>query len=249
MKTLCKSILLFSCLFIFLGVSGALAADVVRSTADPWEPFVDPNDENNGIALAIISAALATQGYEVEHKFQPWKRALNDVTNGKMDILPGTWMTEERKKVLIYSEPYAVNNIKLIKRKDDPFVYEGIESIDGMKVGTMLGYGYPDEFTESGAIMEPTNEFLFSIKKLVAGRVDFAIEDEIVGKYKISQENPELLEKIEFLTPALSNNPLHVTCGKANPKCQTIIDAFNTGLAEIKDSGKYDEIMKSYGIQ
>lgn len=243
-------------LFVVLALVllSALAAGAegkkVTAAADPWPPFVDPDNPTQGISLEIIRAALGTQGYEVEMQFIPWARAEAGVKEGEIDILPDTWMTEKRKEYLLYSEPYAANDVKFVKKKGDPFEYEGLESLTGKTVGIVRGYGYGDEFLNATNFKrEEANEPITNVKKLVLGRFDLTLEDQIVLSNLLKKKEPKLLEEVEFTKNALSSQTLSVTCGLKNPRCNEIIGAFNKGLAEIRANGKYDEIMKSYGLK
>lgn len=223
---------------------------VVTSASDPWPPFVDPDHPKLGISIELVTAAFASQGYELQHKITPWARAEEQVKRGKTDVLPNTWKTEKRTAYLSYSNPYAYNEVKFVKKKGDAFEYNGIDSLSGKKVGIMLGYGYADEFMNSASFKrEAVSDFVVNIKKLVAGRIDLSLEDEIVARNKIAKKAPELLDKIEFTKNHLSSNSLHVTCGLENPRHKEIIEAFNKGLDEIKSNGTLTAILKSYGIE
>jgi polar amino acid transport system substrate-binding protein len=41
---------------------------------------------------------------------------------------------------------------------------------------------------------------------------------------------------------------IHVTAGKANPKAQEYIQAFNRGLEIIKRNGTFDDLKQKYGL-
>ena len=137
--------------FIVLGFGVSLWAQgkALTASADPWPPFVDNNNPTDGLSLEIIRAAFQTQGYTVNMTYTPWARAEADVAKGVIDILPDTWMTEDQAKILVYSDPYAKNALKFIKRKGDPFEYTGIESLKGKEVGIIKDYGYEDTFIKS----------------------------------------------------------------------------------------------------
>jgi polar amino acid transport system substrate-binding protein len=246
-----KAILIMA--ILLLTATGSLAADkTIVAAADPWPPFIDPSAPQKGLALEIVRAAFGTQGYTVDMKYVPWANAVNSVKEGKYDILPNTWVTEERKAYLHFSEPYAVNEVKFIKLKDDSFEFNGLDSIAGKKVGTVRGYAYGDDFNNAtNFTREDANDFLTNIKKLTHAqkRIDLTLEDEIVARALITKEDPTLLEKISFTKNALSSNSLHVTCSLKNPKHKEIIEAFNTGLADIKASGEYAKILEKYGIR
>ena len=223
---------------------------MVSGASDPWPPFVDPDHPKKGISIEIVTAAFASQGYTFEHKVMPWARAEDAVKKGKVDVLPNTWFTDKRTAYLKYSEPYASNEVKFIKKKGSTFEYNGLGSLAGKKVGIMLGYGYADDFMNSKDFKrEAVSDFMANIKKLVGGRIDLSLEDEIVAKNKIAKKAPALLDKIEFTKNYLSSNSLHVTCGLENPRHDEIINAFNQGLETIKSNGTLAAILKSYGIE
>jgi polar amino acid transport system substrate-binding protein len=239
--------------FMILSVINCPAEEkTLVAAADPWPPFVDKNNPTDGLALEIIRAAYATQGYAVKMEYVPWARAENGVKEGKFDILPDTWMTEKRKAYLFYSEPYAFNKVKFIKAKGDPFEFNGLASLEGKTIGIVRDYGYGDEFLSATNFRrEEVVNIIANIKKLTADtkRIDLTLEDEIVARSVIVMENPELLEKIEFTQNSLSENALHVTSGLENPRHKEIIDAFNKGLAEIKANGTYARTLANYCIK
>jgi polar amino acid transport system substrate-binding protein len=226
--------------------SSSLYAEKITAVGDPWPPFLDPNQTSKGIIAEIATAAYATQGYELEITFVPWARAITGVKNATFDLLLGTWLTEERTEFLQFSEPYLNNSIKFIKKKGNTFDYSGLESLTGKSVGIVREYGYGDDFLSAKNFKRPEAKNLISnIRKLIAGRIDLTLEDEIVAKTIIAKEQPDLLDKIEFSNTDYSTNALYVTSGLANAKHKELIEAFNKGLAEIKKNGAYDTILSA----
>ncbi len=88
-----------------------------------------------------------------------------------------------------------------------------------------------------------------SILKVIGGRIDLTLEDEVVAKSLINKENPEALEQIEFVATPLSSNGLHVASGLKNPKHEAIIATFNKGFDTIKANGTFDDILQRNGIK
>jgi polar amino acid transport system substrate-binding protein len=225
-------------------------AMTITAAGDPYPPFGDPKNPDGGLGLEIIRAAYKTQGHEVTMEYVPWARAEAGVKNGTYDILPFTWRTDARLKVLLYSTPYAIGNVRFIKRKGDPFEFTGLASLAGKRIGVVRGYGYGDAFAASNTFeRENGNDLMTNIKKLLRERLDLTLEDEIVARSIIGNEDPKALEQIEFVKQPLSVNPLYVTAGLQNPKAQEMIGAFNKGLEIIQANGVLDRIYKKYGME
>ncbi len=231
-------------------VADEYGENVIVSVCDPWPPFVDEDSPTQGISMEIIRAAYATQGYEVVQEFMPWARAEEGVINGDYDILPDVWFTEERGEQMMFSDHYVVNEVKFIKKKGDPFEYDGLESLDGKIVATMRGYGYGDDFLNADNFERAEgDDMIQNINRVTAELVDLTIEDEIVASARMAADEPGLLDEVEFTENALSSNPLYISAGYNNPRHEEIITAFNNGLEAIKEDGTYEEILARYGIE
>lgn len=239
--------LMAACLVLLVTASQAMT---ITAAGDPYPPYGDPKNPDGGLGMEIIRAAYKTQGHEVSMEYVPWARAETGVKNGTYDIVPFTWRTDARAKVLMFSTAFAVGNVRFIKRKGDPFEFHGLDSLKGKQVGTVLGYGYGDAFIQSTAfVRENGKDLMTNIKKLLRNRVDLTLEDEIVARAAIGTEDPQALEQIEFVKTPLAVNPLYVTAGLQNPRAQEIIGAFNKGLEIIKANGTYDRIFRKYGME
>jgi len=222
---------------------------VLVAAADPWPPFADENNPSDGLSLEIIRAAFQTQGYEISILYVPWARAINGVKAGVYDILPTAWKNKDRMEFLHFSAPYLQNSIKFIKRAEDDFVYNGIESLAGKTIGVIRGYAYGQEFSKATNFKkEDANDLFTNIQKLLSDRIDLTVEDEIVAFSIIKEENPDFLSEITFLSPPLTIENLYVSVGFAHPEHEEIINAFNKGLAIIKENGVYKQIIRKYGV-
>ncbi len=243
-----KLLLASLCAVLVSGPAWAQAKKIVAA-ADPYPPFVDPANPKEGLSLEVAREAFKTQGYELEFKVVPWARAEAGLATGDYDILPDAWSTEARRKTQLFSAPYAQNDVKFIKKKGDPFEFKGLGSLKGKSVGTVRDYNYGDAFqNDPGFKREAIDSLAANVDKLLLGRLDLTLEDEIVARSVLSRKDPKLLDKIEFTENSLSSNPLYITTGISNPRAQEIIDAFNKGLAAIKKSGAYARILKGYGV-
>ena len=221
-------------------------AEVYTVAAYAWEPFIDDKRGDGGISIELVRKIMQSQGHDIKLVAMPWARSLAMLNKNKVDILPAVWFTEERTKTMLYSESYAANRLVFIKAKGSGYEFSGLPSLHGKVVGVVRDYAYDEKFLQDKAIkFSIANSLDSNVKKVISGRVDLTLDDEIAAKAIIK---PELLQKIEFTKNALSEVPLFITCNKDNPKCAAIIQAFNQGLSEMKINGSINKLFADLGL-
>jgi polar amino acid transport system substrate-binding protein len=233
---------------IMMTISSSFAA-TITAAQDPWPPYISTDKAMPGISVEILVAAMKTQGYDINFQIMPWARALDEVTKGRIDLLPATWYTQERTGYLIYSDTYMNNELSFIKRAGDNFTFSDLSSLNGKSVGIIRDYGYGNDFLAATNFNKPeANNLEANLRKLQAKHLDLTLDDKLVALsiMKMAGLNSSMFE---FATLPLSKNPLYVTSGKANPNAQQYIDAYNRGLAAIKADGTFDAILTKYGIK
>lgn len=247
MKTSIARLLPIALMAFAASSSHAAEKKTLRAVADVWQPYISKENPSGGLSSEIVKAAFATQGYDMNLEFVAWVRALSDLKSGSYDLIPDAWMSEERKKDYLFSDPYLVNEVKFLTRKGETFAFDGLKSLTGKRVGIIRGYAYSDEFTKATDFQkEEVVDFVQNVRKLVDNRIDLTLEDEITAIDSIKKSDEALLKKVEFSKSAFAKNDLYVITGKAHPKGKEIIDSFNKGLAEIKANGTYQKIMAKY---
>ena len=236
-------------LVIALLVSGTISSQTktITATSDPYPPYVDPNTVDQGISLEIVRAAFKTQDYDVNMRFSPWARALAETTDGTVDIIPHIWKTDTRMNQFLFSDPFLTQELKFIKKTSDKFEYAGLTSLTGKTIGIIRGYSYSEDFSKATNFKrEEVNTVVQNIGKMLLGRIDLTVDDEITTKMVMTKENPGQLASISFCKNILSKNDVFIVCGRNNPRSGEIIKAFNAGLKIIKKNGTYDKIVKKY---
>jgi polar amino acid transport system substrate-binding protein len=179
--------------------------------------------------------------------YLPWVRAEQRLERGGADLLINCWRTEARAKRYLFSRPFARNRLLFMQRAGESFVFAGQESLKGKTVGTIRGYGYTDAFMADTSIRrEEVTNFKDNVRKLVSGRVDLIIEDELVARTQLEQLPADLAGQVAFIEPPLVTNDLYVVAYPDNPGAQDIIRAFDAGLAAMIADGSYKALMERY---
>ncbi|MTB64733.1 ABC transporter permease subunit [Streptococcus sp. zg-86] len=214
---------------------------VSDSSFAPFE-YQGKDGKYTGIDIELIKAIAEQQGFTVTIQNPGFDAALNAVQAGQADgVIAGMTITDARKKIFDFSDAYYTSSIRLAVKKGSGI--SGYEALSGKTVGAKNGtssYSYLEEnASKYGYSVKAFDEASTMYDSLNSGSIDALMDDEAVLLYAIQQGR-------DFETPvegiATGNLGFAVKKG-SNPE---LIQMFNNGLAELVQSGKYDEIMNKY---
>lgn len=226
----------------------ALAESLTTGQED-WPPFISSQREDRGIAVALVQQILARKGHSFVFQSKPWNRTIFLTANAQQDFIVAVWWSAEREAKLFFSNPYLQNRLVFIQRAGDTFEYTNLDSLSGKRIGTVSKYAYGEEFMMAPHFSrEATDSFIKNIKKLVAGRIDLTLADQISATTQILDHDPDIMSKIRFSQRAYRENNLHFACSRLDPKCPALIDDFNTELAAMKADGSYEAFFREQGL-
>ena len=209
-----------------------------------FAPFVFQDDSNQytGIDMELIKAIAKDQGFTVEVTNPGFDAAINSVQTGQADgIIAGMSVTDARKKTFDYSEPYyTANSILAVKDSSNIKSYEELKGKTvGVKTGTASQTFLEENKSKYGYSIKTFSDAASMYDSLNTGSVAAVMDDEPVVKYAIKQ-GKKLKTPIEG-TP--SGQVAFAVKKGSNPE---LIEMFNNGLANLKESGKYQEILDKY---
>lgn len=224
-------------------------AEVLRLVADPWPPFNDLRLPNNGLATDLVSTALARAGYPATYVEVPWERAVRGLQRDNYDILINAWYSTERTSFGHYSEPYLVNRIRFLQRKGGAIDFRQLSDLYPHRIAVVRGYAYSHAFDQDRQLLKVgVSSFASGARMLHAGRVQLALEDELVARFHLKRELAELDGQLEFLPQALSENGLHILVSRRHPEHLQIAAAFDQAVATMRADGSYALIFKRHGL-
>ena len=209
-----------------------------------FAPFVFQDDSNQytGIDMELIKAIAKDQGFTVEVTNPGFDAAINSVQTGQADgIIAGMSVTDARKKTFDYSDPYyTANSILAVKDSSNIKFYEELKGKTvGVKTGTASQTFLEENKSKYGYSIKTFSDAASMYDSLNTGSVAAVMDDEPVVKYAIKQ-GKKLKTPIEG-TP--SGQVAFAVKKGSNPE---LIEMFNNGLANLKESGKYQEILDKY---
>jgi len=220
-----------TCLIILTITSRMVhAGGTLHLTNDPWPPYTSDELANGGIATHIVQKTLQQAGYDSKVSLVPWERALKGTMLGQYDILITASFSEERAKKVLYSEPYLENTITFLKLASSSYEYNTLKDIKGLKVGTIRGYLYSDEFDNATHFIKDdgATNIEANLQKLSLGRVDLIIGDTKTIDYYIDKKFDA--SDFSLLPKPVNSKPMHIIIRKNHPEAADIIQNFNAAL-------------------
>lgn len=230
-----------------VGVS-AQSLKTVRLTNGEWQPFMSEEVPHHGFASHIVTEAFANVGVEVEYGFFPWARSYKLAKDGTWDGAAVWWDTEERREQFYFTEAVAPSTTVFFYLRDRGFDWESYEDLSDVRISATLEYSYGQAFDEAEAAgtiktnRAPNDET--NLKKLLKGRVDVFPGELMVTYAQIRDTFPEE-DAVRFThhEKPVNDQPLYLLLSKKVDGNEDLRDLFNEGLRQLKESGRYDQII------
>lgn len=208
-----------------------------------WAPYQGKELENGGPVTQVVTEAFESQGWTVRYEWLPWARGKREAARGKLDGTQVYSRTDARAKQFIYSDKVLELKDFIFYNVDNPVDWKKPADLAGLTFGGVIDYDYdifkrnPDVDVTLDRIGKP----ILNFKKLARGRIDAVISNSLVGRNLA--EEAGVSEQIEAHPKPASSEPYFVMISRKAENAEQILDTFNAGLAELKSSGRYDEIM------
>lgn len=214
----------------------------VDVTYPPFEYEV--NGERVGIDIDLINAIAEDQGFKIELNAMDFGGIIPAMQAGQLDVaIAGMSITKERKKIVDFSEPYFDAGITLVVKKGNTEI-KTPEDLAGKKVAVKKGTSgatYAMENADKiGFEVVQFNDSPAMFQEVSNGNADALIEDYPVISYAIAQSGLDL----ETVGERLNDDKYGIAVLKG--KNADLLEKINAGLAKLKESGKYDEILAKY---
>lgn len=231
-------------LFVLVPADTVAAAPLKLITGPNLAPYTGEDLEGGGLAAIIVRRAFANVGYESRVSFAPWKRGYQQTVTGEFDATFPYLQSEDRKREMIYSEPVLEVTSALFFAKDRPIAFGSVEDLAGKTACQPLGYAMPpavETLLREGRLKHVQPDGMDACGLLIAsGRADFVIEDGYVTSLIFQRIG--VADRVVMNTNMISHATLHLIAGKS-AEHQALIDAFNLGLARLRESGEYDRLL------
>lgn len=214
------------------------------ATDTTFAPFEFENDEGDmvGIDLDLLKAIAEDQGFEYELEYVGFSAAVTALEAGEVDaVIAGMSITDERKEKYDFSDPYFDSGIGMgVLAGSDIKSYEDLKGKQvAAKIGTE-GCAFAESIADKyGFKVVQFEDSATMFQDVLAGTSAAVFDDYPVLGYEINRgiglSMPLPMERGSSYGIA--------TLKDENPE---LVKMLNKGLANVKESGKYDEIIDTY---
>ena len=224
--------------------SGVMAQRYVVGTNASFPPFEYVEDgEIVGFDIDLVREIAELQGFEVEFRDISFDSLPAGIASGSLDIVAaGLTITEKRKEVYAFSDPYYSANQSVLVHQDseeDLTVLFGDNDI-GVQTGTTGDTWVRDKLLATDILtgeIRNYDSYVFVIRDLSNKNIDAAVLDKPVAE-TYSKNNP-----VKLVAELITGEEYGIAVAKDNKELQAEI---NEGLAKVKENGTMDELIEKY---
>ncbi|MBQ9492082.1 MAG: transporter substrate-binding domain-containing protein [Firmicutes bacterium] len=235
-------VLILSFCLVFIGCGDKKNDDnkiimVTNAEFPPYE-YKDKNDFK-GIDIEIANLIAEKMGKELEILDVEFDSIIPAIVSNKADIaLAALTVTEDRKENVNFSDSYFETSQNILVRYGSDI--SKVSDLEGKKIGVQIGniadINYTEEFGEEN--IERFYKHVDAVEALKNKKIDAVVLDNEPAKF-FASENDEIV----MLNNVCKGEEYAIAINKDN---QDLLDEINNILAETKQSGELDEIIKKY---
>jgi polar amino acid transport system substrate-binding protein len=200
----------------------------LRLVSTAWSPFT------NGLGQPRFALDLVEEGLKrirvssttsIVEPAQFTQALLSDTFDGSAAV----WRDAEREKVLLFSQSYLENRLVLVGRKGADVSATNMSALKGKRIAIVEGYAYGDIDNAGPTFVRLRNDEA-SLTELLRAGVDYALIDELVVEYIVSNHSKESQTRLEIGKTPLVVRQLFFAVRRTRPDAETIIKNFNAQL-------------------
>ena len=219
---------------------------VTEATFAPFEYTEDGSDDIIGFDVDMMNAIAEDQGLNIEFVNLEFDSLIPALESDQGDIICAGMnkLAGDRAEKADFGETYFESDLMLLVTKDSKLA--GIDAVTkDMKLASQIGTtggDYVQELADKGKIAEGVvlNQWTDCYMQLQNGDVQGVIVDKPVGEAYLNSNS----DKAKFAGESFGDHEEYAfAVKKGNTE---LLDKLNTGLANLKESGKFQELVDTW---
>jgi polar amino acid transport system substrate-binding protein len=217
---------------------------IATSNDAPFSFTDQATGELKGIDGEMINAIAEAKGWKIKVFTSEYATLIAALNAKKADaIVDAMYITEDRKKQINFTDPWYTEGEAMVVPADSTLASR--DDVKGKVLGAQTGTVFKDLVDSLGGSQVKLFDSQAALLAAVENKqVDAVFTDSAVIGYSLVQKpNP----KLKIVSPYEPFYPGIIGAGVRKDDTQLLQD-LNSGLADLKKSPKYLEILKKYGL-
>lgn len=239
-----KVTLLLLFLFLLCSSDSVYAKELKMAVGLALPPyFIQETD--SGMELDIIRAALKAKGYSVTPVYLPFSRVTKHMADGKVDC--ASTINEKSGVKAFYSDSHIFYQNFAVSLKSKNLTINTLNDLKNKKIVSFqnakkyLGEEFAAMAENNPDYQEKANQEIQNWL-LFKNRTEVVVGDINIFKYYTKK----VADRVDTTQEVVYHNLFPKTDYKVAFKDKSIMDDFNMGLKQIKQSGAYQKIINRY---
>lgn len=221
-------------------------AKIVAGLDDTFAPMGFRDDSGKIVGFDVDMAAAVSKEIGVPIEFKPidWASKESEISSGRIDVIwNGLTVTDERKKVLDFTDPYLNNKQIFVVLNDSP--YKSSKDLAGKNVVSQEGSTgetavlKQKDLKDSFGGWKVYPDFTSCFMDLESGRADAIVGDSVLINYYM-QKKPG---QFRVLPETVANEQFAVGVKKGN---EAVLSLINEGFKKVEASGEAKKISEKW---
>lgn len=201
-----------------------------------------------GAARDLTDAAFHRVGMATRYTFLPMVRSVESVMNRRFDANLGSanWFVQSGHFDQVVSETLLYINFKLFYRKSrfpKGVGFDTFSDLNDYRIGNVRGSSTTPVVKRLALKIDWISSLELNFRKLMAGRVDFAISGELAGWDQLEKLFPGQRDEFATIPVPIHIVPISVVFHKDESE---VAARFRKGLDLLIDDGTYEQIVSRY---
>ncbi|WP_346957729.1 ABC transporter substrate-binding protein [uncultured Arthrobacter sp.] len=217
---------------------------IATSNDAPFSFTDQASGELKGIDGEMINAIAQAKGWKIKVFTSEYATLIAALNAKKADVIvDAMYITDERKKQINFTDPWYTEGEAMVVPADSTLASR--DDVKGKVLGAQTGTVFKDLVDSLGGSQVKLFDSQASLLAAVENKqVDAVFTDSAVIGYSLVQKpNP----KLKLVSPYKPFYPGIIGAGVRKEDSQLLQD-LNSGLADLKKTPKYLEILKKYGL-
>ena len=214
--------------------------DDIRYGPNPYWPPGDymENGEHKGIVSDYIKIFEKKLGITFKKiYYENWEDLYNGMMTGGIDLVGAAQETEERKKVLVFTQPFLTTRLAVLTRTNGPAL-SSLDDLNSMTLAGIKGYSSLDYVKSKypGAKIVECDDDLTVLLKVSAGAADGAVADYMIASYLVDKYS---ITNIQYAMELDFHWDLRFAVNKEQSRLRTILDKVLNSISDAERKAIY----------